>query len=204
MTSACRDVIHCPHCGELIAAEGAFSTWLRTQPELDSQKGYVAMDHDLMWHRYRTHPEGRRFQLMMNIEVKSFGTEPTECQLDSMCMENQVLRNRRQTPTKKLRWQAGHAPLQVWSSMHKQKIWLRHFGWHLLRFSHRGPEDSEWIEWDRKRIDIETLVALLKFDLDPDNLQPMELRSHHRKREKPKWLRPKLFDDHPFIDLPAP
>jgi SAM-dependent methyltransferase len=55
------------------------------------------------------------------------------------------------------------------------------FGGYLLQFSGTGPHDSEWIKWGPKRREIteEQLAALLRFDLDPDTLGPLEIRRHH-------------------------
>jgi len=174
-----------------MTAEDAFSRWLCNHPELQSKDGFTCTDHDKCWHRFRT-DHGRDFQLMMILEIKNFGAVLSESQRDTLYTENQLLRNRRQTPTKQLQWQAGIAPLKVWSTMRKRYVWVRHFGVHVLRFSDQGPEDSEWIEWDRHHIDCKQLLALLKFDLDPDTLQPMDGRSHHRKKPI-EWLMDKLF-----------
>ena len=202
MTRAFNDRLDCPYCGKTSTVETAFGRWVREHPELESHDGYTTCDHDLRWHKFRTEL-GRNFQLMMNIEIKSFGAYPTKSQLDTMHIENQLLRNRRQTPTKEMVWQAGTAPLQVYSRMNRCRVWVRHFGVHLLRFSHQGPDDSEWIKWDKKQINAETLLGLLKFDLDPDTLRAMDWRSHHQKKPM-KWIMTKLFDDHRFVDLPLP
>jgi len=181
MTRGFQERTDCEHCGRTTTKETAFGRWVRKNELLDSDNGYSACDHDLRWHKFRTE-RGREFQLYMNIEIKSFGAEPTRSQEDTMHIENQLMRNRRQTSTKKLRWQAGTSVLEVYSSMIRRRVWVRHFGVHLLRFSGQGPEDSDWIIWDKRKIDLATLVGLLKFDLDPDTLRPMDFRSHHRKR----------------------
>jgi len=51
---------------------------------------------------------------------------------------------------------------------------------HVLRFSGLGPDDSKFIEWDDKDINADTLTDLLRFDLDPDTLKPIDLRNHHQ------------------------
>jgi len=184
MTRAFGQLIHCPHCGAVITQESAFSRWVREQPELDSSLGYVTTDQDLEWQLYCT-GRGRDFQLMMHIEIKTNGAELSPSQRDSLHMKNQIIRNRRQTPTKPCQWQSGTAPLRVYSEIARRKVWLRHYGVHVLQFSGLGPEDSEWIRWDRRLIDVEMLLKILKFEVDPDTLRPMDFRSHHKQKVLP-------------------
>ncbi len=180
MTRAYNERMECPHCGKEVTIETAFGRWVRNHPELRSKVGYTANDHDLRWHKFHTE-KGRAFQFMMNIEIKTNGADLTESQHDTILIENQLIRNRRQTPTKELRYQYGTGPCRVYSKMNRCRVWVRHFGNHLLQFSGQGPEDSEWIRWDRMKIDVEKLLAILKFELDPDTLRPMDCRSHHRR-----------------------
>lgn len=181
MTRAFRETIHCPHCGAEITNETAFSRWIRRYPELASEEGYGLADQDLVWHKFRI-KQSRDFQLMMDIEVKTHGADLTLSQRDTLLIRHQLIANRYETPTKKTRWQAGHTVRWVFSAILGRKTWVRHFGVHVLRLENTAPNDSEWIEWDKKRIDEATLVSILKFDLDPDTLQPMDYRSHHRSK----------------------
>lgn len=98
-------------------------------------------------------------------------------------MANQLMRNRKQTPTKDVKWQAGYSPVDVYSPMLRRRIKLRSYGMHVLTFSGLGPNDSDVIQWDFKEIDIDTLTSILRFDLDPDTLKPIDLRNHHRTHE---------------------
>lgn len=174
---------HCPRCGAHATLETAFSRWLRENPLLDSANGLCIVDEDYFVHRFKTY-EGRTFQLMMSVEVKTAGAELSAAQRDTLHAVNQVTRNRRQTPTKERKWQAGTAPMKVWSSMANRVVNLRHFGIHVLRFSGHGPDDSETITWDRREIDTETLTRIIGLEVDPDTLGPIEeiLRNHHNKQ----------------------
>jgi hypothetical protein len=116
---------------------------------------------------------------MMMIEIKSFGAKMSDAQMDTIWMIDQILRNRRDTPTKDSRRQAGQAPLKARSYIAKTDVSLKSFGVHVLTFSGIGPDDSEWIRWDTKLIDLDILTKLLAFDLDPDSLKPLDLRNHH-------------------------
>lgn len=179
MTRPFNQMFDCPSCGNRHTLETDFGRWIRNNPLLDSGKGFSVHDQDYWIHRFKTH-EGRAFQLLMMVEIKTHGADVTEAQRDTLHAVNQVLRNRRQTPTKRLKWQAGNAPLSVYSSMMRRNTMLRVYGMHVLRFSGNGPTDSESIRWNGKLVDEETLTSLLRFDLDPDTLQPLDLRRHHR------------------------
>jgi len=159
--------------------ESNFSRWLRECPDLDSNgAGLCVMDTDYIFHRFRTQL-GRAFQCLMIVEVKTQNAEMSDAQRDTAGILNQLTRNRRQTPTKALHWQAGNGPLKLRSFIAKRDVNVKSFGFHLLTFDGYGPLDSENIRWDKKPITIDQLIALLKFDLDPDTLRPMDWRSHH-------------------------
>ena len=190
MTKLYQHRIRCPHCGEEIIAENPFSQWVRRHPDLDSSNGYSAADPDVIWHKFRSE-RGRDFQLLMTIEVKTFGAQPSPAQRDTLSQWSQCARNRRSTPTKPARAnprQSGTGPHKTRSLVTGKMVALRNFGVHLLVFSRNDPDDSEWIEWDNQRITKAQLVQLLKFDVDPDTLRPMDWRSHHTQRRFP------LFD----------
>lgn len=191
MTQSWGDKIDCPHCGRRITSQSEFSRWLSNNTRLDSIKhSLCAIDIDMMLHKFRTSKQGRKFQLMMEIEVKTFGAYPSEAQRDTSLMRLQFLRNRMSTPTKEEAFSKLGKPVKVLSVLSKEEILLRHFGIFLLRFSHAGPESSDWIEWcgsrysgkfQRRRIDLHQLESLLRFDIDPDTFDDMEetLRLHH-------------------------
>jgi hypothetical protein len=180
MTCLMRQQFTCSHCGKNSSAENAFSRWTRENPQLESADGTCIIDQDYWVHRFKTY-FGRRFQLLMGVEVKTFFAKPTMAQKDTLFSLNQVMRNRRSTPTKENKFQSGTAPLRVFSFMMGREVFLKTFGVHLLTFSKTNPDDSDFIMWDKTMIDKETLTKILKFDLDPDTLRPIDLRSHHKK-----------------------
>jgi len=182
MTRPFGQFIDCPNCNSRISMETDFSRWVRENPSLDSKNGYCIIDQDFWIDRFKTHGN-REFQCMMLVEIKTMGASLTLAQRDTLVKVNQLMRNRRQTPTKDLRWQAGYSPVDAYSPMTGRRIKLRAFGMHVLTFSGRGPNDSDVILWDRKEIDIDMLTSILRFDLDPDTLKPIDLRNHHRTHE---------------------
>jgi len=174
---------HCPNCKTWQTQETAFGRWIRNNSRLDSKNGYCVTDLDMSISENKTIHQfksgySRDFQLMMSIEVKTMGADLSPSQRDTLQIFNQLIRNRRQTPTKRLQFQAGNAP-EVFSVINGRRVKVRHYGVHLLRFSGLGPDDSEHILWDMKEIDADTLTKILSFELDPDTLKPIDLRNHH-------------------------
>ena len=192
MTRQFREQSKCPKCGTWHATEQPFKEWIRNHPRLDSRKhGIAVFDCDQIIHRYKIHADrygSRDVQAVMFIEVKTHGADVTPSQLDTLSMFAQVLRNGRQTPTspKHGRHASNHVPpTAVYSKMLQKNVQLRLYGGHLLRMSGDTPDDSEWMEWDRKPITRSTLVKLLRFELEPHTLRPMSWRRHHRPDDSP-------------------
>jgi hypothetical protein len=183
MTRPFEAKYHCNNCHTWQTQETELGRWIRNNPELPSSK-YCVTDLDWMVteyksiHQYKT-AYGRDFQLMMIVESKIMGADVNPAQRDTLHMLNQIIRNRRATPTKGLIFQSGNAPVEVYSVINGRKVLLRHYGVHSLRFSALGPNDSEWIKWDQKEITIDQLTGLFQFNIDPDTLKPIDLRNHH-------------------------
>lgn len=178
MTRQFNAQFHCNNCKTWQTQETQFGRWIRNNKELDSAKGYCVIDQDYFIHQFKSY-ENRDFQLIMMVEIKTMGSLPTQAQKDTLYILDQLFRNRRQTPTKSLERQAAGF-IDVFSIMNGRRVKVRAYGVHFLKFSGLGPDDSESIMWDRKPIDAETLTKLLRFDLDPDTLTPIDLRNHHR------------------------
>lgn len=183
MTRPFNGHYHCSNCKTWQTQETAFGRWIRNNGELDSSLGYCVTDLDMTISEFKTIHQfrsrySRDFQLIMDIEIKTMGADLSQSQRDTLHIRNQLMRNRRQTPTKGLVFQAGIAP-DVFSVINGRKVKVRCYGIHVLRFSGLGPDDSQWMLWDGKEITSDTLTKLLRFDLDPDTLKPIDLRNHH-------------------------
>jgi hypothetical protein len=100
-------------------------------------------------------------------------------QMDTGFLIDQLMRNRRQTPTHTPSLQAGNSFTRIYSAYQKKYVYVKAFGFHRLTFDNLGPNDSKSIKWDRREITPDQLTKLLCFDLDPDSLQPMDFRKHH-------------------------
>jgi len=181
-TKAFNQQYHCSNCKTVQTQETLFGRWIRGNPELDSGDGYVVTDQDYWIHKYK-HFGNRSFQCLMLVEIKTMGARLSASQTETLYIANQLMRNRRQTPTKELKHQAGGGVTKVWSIMNNTHVVLKAFGMHVLTFSGLGPEDSDWIKWDNRQIDEKVLTQLLRFDLDPDTLNPLDLKSHHLTHE---------------------
>lgn len=187
MTRPFRAQTKCPDCGSWHTIETAYERWMRNSPELDStQAGIVRFDCDVLLHKYKMYEDkkgSRDLQCLMFIEVKTHNADVSEAQRDTFSMLSQVLRNRRKNihSDKKGRHAFEHVPpAKVWS--HKERRWvsLRMFGAHLLQMSGDDPETSLSMQWDwNRKIDLQTLIRILRFELDPDSLKPMDWRRRY-------------------------
>lgn len=176
MTRPFNQTSHCPNCKTWSTSETLFGRWIRNNPALDSGNGFCVIDQDYWVHRFKV-DGSRSFQCLMLVEIKTNSAELTAAQRDTLYVINQLMRNRRSTPTKNDP-QCGNS-LKVISTYSGQKVELRVYGMHVLRFSGLGPDDSKEIWWNKRSITLDQLTALLKFDLDPDSLRPLDLRNHH-------------------------
>jgi hypothetical protein len=179
MTRPFNETVCCPYCGCTHTYEPAFGRWLRENEKLSSGKGYAVCDVDYIIHKYKTSGY-REFQCIMWVEIKTNGSKLKLSQQDTLEIVNQMLRNRKETPTKKCKYQAGSSIITVFSRFLRRKVTLKSFGVHVLTFSAWGPNDSKTMLWDGKEINESILTQLCAFNLDPDTLKPLDLRSHHR------------------------
>ena len=197
MTRPFYSMVDCPQCGHRHPAESGFNAWLRAHPDFDSiAEGIVRFDCDVLLHRYMRKIDGvgiRDIQCLMFIEVKSYGALIRAAQHDTLSVMSQVFRNRR--PNMHQKRQGLHAenhvpPALVYSHMLKKQVRLWLFGGFLLTMSGADPGSSEWMTWGGCRpIDVPTLIGLLKFDLDPEKLTPIDWRRRSRSGKPPP-----LFD----------
>jgi len=181
--------------------EQPIKAWIRGRNDLDSRRDCIYIcDSDLWVQRYghrRTRLPGidRRVQYVMLVEIKSHGREMDAGQRDLLAMVNDLLR------TKGWKDQriggafvAGHAQnaRKVWSYIADEWVQIHCFGVHKLRLSGATPDDSDLLTWDRRQITVEQLVGLLRFDLSPDTLRPMEDRVHKRQSSAPTLFDPEV------------
>jgi hypothetical protein len=174
MTRRFNSRIRCEHCGNTTSEESPMERWIRKHPTLDSRNGIVRFDIDILLHRYKTVRDSkgcRDIEFMMFIEVKTFSASLTDTQQDTLGLLNQLLRNRKRNMHSDPRRQVNGQPVKAYSRMKKREIPLRLLGGHLLQLSGSNPQDSDQIMWDYKPINEETLVELMLFDRDPDNLE---------------------------------
>jgi hypothetical protein len=169
MTRSFRQYVSCPKCGHNHTAESAFQRWQRENPKLDSREGHVVSDFDFTIHRYRTPMLGRSLQCVMFLEVKTRMAKVDGSQAKTLNIMRQIVQNQGKLG-KPMQLSDGHGgPIRQ----------VRCFGGFELRLSSTSPEDSEWMEWNRKRITVEQLEKLLRFDIDPITFKKMDWRDNH-------------------------
>ena len=151
-----------------------FGKWLRDNPRLQSQDGFVVSDADWVWHQCKVrvqHAWTWEIQNLMWIEEKQFQqfrNTLTRSQQDTLSILGQLI-NGKQRPRR----------AKVWSPYNEREVTVRFWGGFLLQFSHSGPGDSEWIKWHGKYVVKEQLEQILRFELSPLTLKPRDERNHH-------------------------
>lgn len=172
MTRAHNTPVECPRCGHGHTAESAFQRWMRNNPHMDSKDGHVRSDLDFIIHRYKSPDGSRHIQCMMFVEVKTHGAKVSESQGKTLSILRQLLQNQGDRSTYCSDGRGG--PFRM----------IRSFGGFELRMSGACPETSVWIEWNRKRISIQTLNEILTFDKNPITLKKMDWRYNHHHPDK--------------------
>ena len=196
MTRRFNSRIRCESCGEMTSEESPMERWIRNHETLDSRNGIVRFDVDILLHRFKSISDAkgqRDIEFMMFIEVKTFSASLTDTQQDTLGLLNQILRNRRPNMHSEPRRQVPRQPAKAYSRMKRREVPLRLLGGHLLQLSGSDPKNSETILWDYKPIDVPTLVELMLFDRDPDNLDASK-SDWMRRRSMPFDALEKQYD----------
>jgi len=180
-----------------------FHEWVRNHPELDSVRECLCIgDSDLWVHRYGTRRSrlgvNRDVQYLMLVEVKTHGRDMGAPQRDLLAIVNDLLRtNAWKEQRANGQFISGHAQnaRTVYSYIAGKRVRVYCYGVHKLRMSGASPQTSQWMTWSdgggvEQYITVDQLLGLLRFDLNPDSLRPMEHREHKRRDEPP----PALFD----------
>ncbi len=193
MTTGWRETVPCHRCGVPVSTEQPIKSWIRANRDLDSRRHCLCIgDSDLWIQRYgtRTHQSGvdRGVMYLMLVEIKTTGRDLDTHQRDLLHIVNQLLRT---NPWKEQRDSGRFIPGHqqnariVYSVIAGQRIRIQCYGVHKLRLSGPTPDQSDWITWDDRPIEPVQLSQLLRYDLHPDSLRPMEHRSHKRATDMP-------------------
>lgn len=198
MTKRFSVMYTCAHCGMQTSAETAFGRWMRNNSRLKSEDGIVRTDTDHTILRYKTHDQGRQFQLMIDIEVKEFGAEPDASQGDIEGFKHQLLIKKGSVSKKGKVNQLGEDIQDVTTLLTKRLksrisgrfVLVRYCGYHLLQFEKTNPDDSSWIKWDHREISKDQLIGLMSLTLHPfyphQNMPVLQnLRDRHKKPSYP-------------------
>lgn len=193
MTTRWRETVPCQRCGMQVSTEQPVKAWIRRHDGLDSREQCLCIgDSDLWVQRYgvRRHQSGvdRDVMYLMLVEIKAHGRDLDRSQRDLLHIVNQLLRtNAWREQRADGRFVAGHRQNAriVYSYAAGRRVRIQCYGVHKLRMSGATPDDSGWITWDDKPVDAGQVVELLRYDLHPDSLRPMEHRSHKRVVDMP-------------------
>ena len=159
MTVEWRETIKCPSCNAKISTETDLDRWIRKNPRLDSRRDAIVIsDGDKIIHRYKTPLVARELQYLMDLEIKTHFSKMPMSQDDTLNMASQMMRT--------------HA--KVRSSVSRKDVTVSYFGFHVLTMNNSDPTNSNVILWDGVNISADELTDLLRFDLDPFTLKPMD------------------------------
>lgn len=192
MTRPFREYARC-QCGLRVPLESPMSAWIRANPSLASNKGFAVTDLDLALHRFLTYEDGlglRDVQHLQFVEVKTRGADLPESQRDTLYVIDQLVRT--------VGWKHQRGAHGRWRGDHPQTtrrvrshingpVWLNCYGVHVLRMDGEDPDSSAGMTWSSvapssapQAISATALLAVLRFDLHPDSLRPMDKRRHKR------------------------
>lgn len=161
--------------------DSCFGDWLRHQPDIRSSMPHciTANDVDYILHRYATNNDvigERNVHLLMHVEAKILGSEPSENQLQTLYFWHQLTRAKRKLIDTKRQTKTS-----VWS-----------FGVFVCSCPGFYPGDkTETVDWcafdengnlEKQKISIDQLKMILRFDLHPETLQKLNLRRHHKTK----------------------
>lgn len=165
-----------PYRGEY---ERPFNTWVRNHPKLGSGPNEAALsiqNLDFIIHKYLVREDKTGYVLnhihLMLIELKTMGAAMRDPQRDTLWVLDQLL---------------SAADKRVVNTLSRGPKTTFYHGLHLLRLSGTTPDDSAQMCWDKKTdpITADTLVGLLRFEIEAHTLKPREERNHHRPQP---WL----------------
>ena len=132
------------------------------------------MDIDFIWHQWFDRKDRigeRTVNHFMLIEEKSRGADLAMHQRDSMWMLHQCMEF------------CDSQRLKV-KTVRGDIVAVKWWGYHKLRYSGQTPDQSDWIEWDKTQVTIDELLAILRYELHPIELTPLDDdRRHHANRQ---------------------
>lgn len=156
-------------------AESPFSRWIRSHPDLDSIRERLSVtDCDYWIHQYRAHTDKigeRAIDSIMLVELKTFSAGLPFAQRDTLRIVNHVF-------GASFRDKSGRTRT-IKARLGAEIRLVRMFGVFLLQLSGDRPDNSEEMYWHGRRVDVETLVQILRFDVDPWSLRQRSDRRHH-------------------------
>jgi len=166
----------------IYGSDTEFCKWMRDHPSLPcvgDDFGFVASDNDLTIHRYKTCIDSmgtRDVQGIMQVEIKTRNGEPSDSQIDTLSKVNLFCGDRS-----------------------TNGVSVRFFGVFVLSMSGVSPDCSDEMRWgsiprgraigssayvDWEKVDVATLIDIMRFERHPRNLRDTKpFRRHHKTRE---------------------
>ena len=180
----------------------AFSYWVNLEPCLDSHHYKLDVsDADYIFHKYATLVDrlgSREIRMALMLETKTRGAKIKDHQRETLEFHDQLLRTRTilDKRTDEGYFLKGHRPnaRTVFSSKHRRRVQIFHFGVFLLTMDAMYPPECKWMTWHghnfepglERKISVDELRGVLSFQIDPDTFRPIEIR--RRKKGKTSYL----------------
>ena len=160
--------------------ESPFSEWIRGEPGLHSIRDRICIhDTDYWIHQYRARRDRvgeRMVDSILAIELKTHEARLGFAQRDTLRLVAAGMRQAFYTKDGKVRTLKIDCGNEI-------RI-VRIYGYFLLRLQDDRPDTDGWIEWHGRQIDKETLIKILRFDIDPRTLRERSDRRHHVPSKK--------------------
>jgi hypothetical protein len=145
------------------------------------------VNHDYTIHQYRAHRDKigeRKIDSLMEVELKTWQSDLSYAQRDTWEIKAALHKEtccRKDGRTRTFRLEVS-GQIRV----------VRPYGYFRLRLERQRPDDGGWIEWSGRVVDTDTLVDILRFEIDPRTL------TRRRKNERRSHI-PSLRQQHPDL-----
>lgn len=155
------------------------------QPRLPSSE-FVATDVDTIVHHYRVHEDYlgiREVQMLLHLEIKSFGAVPRASQRNTLFFQHQALYDciRNKVRNQSVRDSFTGLPVALW-----------HFGVSFVSHETDSIANCENVNYGRfdakgdiawQTISREEFLQILEFRRRADSLKPMKIGRHHVEKK---------------------
>lgn len=165
----------------MFGSDTEFCAWMRACKDLPSASadfGFSACDNDVTVHRYKTSVDTkgtRQIQGLMMVEIKTRRGLPPSSQMDTLSKLN-LFKGQKHVSGQTIRFFGVFVLVMNGTDPeNSEKMW-----WGSIK-TMKVTSDAKELKW--KRITKETLISILRFDVDPYSFAKNPFRRHHKRSE---------------------